>query len=300
VGRLTAPVRWGILGVGVAGRARGRAIAADPACVLVGGVRGRPAEIGAAEFPSAEALIAAVDAVAVCAPDAAHAALVGAALGAGKAVLVEYPLAPRPPEAAALIGQAAAAGLPLLVEHIELLTPQARFLRGRAAGRTLLGGSLRGAVPAREPGVGVAQAHLARLHRLVDAVGFPTRVDVLERQPGRVVARFLYPGRSSRVPAVGAVDVELVMGDGARRRTELALELHDGTVMQLDQTVLDGGAPVSLPAGEGLFARCHAAAMATLTAEAPFYVGLDRELALLRLAAALDGEEAGGTAAAPG
>ncbi len=300
MGRLNPPVRWGILGVGVAGRARGRAIAADPSCRLVGGVRGRPEDIGAPAFSSVEALLAEVDAVAVCAPDAAHPGLAGAALAAGKAVLVEYPLAPRPPEAAALIAAASAAGLPLLVEHIELLTPQARFLRGRAAGRTLLGGSLRASVPAREAGVGVAQAHLARLHRLVDAVGFPARVDVLERQPGRVVARFLYPGRSSRVPAVGAVDVELTVGDGARRRTELALELHDGTVMLLDQTVLDNGSPVSLAPSEGLFARCHAAAMACLTADVPFYVGLDRELALLRLAAALDGEEPGGTGAAPG
>ena len=92
-------LKWAIVGVGRAGRARARAIDRDARSRLVAVHRGRnAAETGAPEVSFEEALDVA-DAVAICTPDALHVDMVEATLRAGKHAVVEYPMAPSATEA---------------------------------------------------------------------------------------------------------------------------------------------------------------------------------------------------------
>ena len=61
-------VRWGVLGVGRAGRARAKALRSDPRATLVGGWRGDPESVGLTAFQSFEDMLQHVDAVAICSP----------------------------------------------------------------------------------------------------------------------------------------------------------------------------------------------------------------------------------------
>ena len=89
-------IRWGILGLGRAGRARSRAIADDPRCEWVAVHRGRYVDEAPPEIRRSgpEQVFGHSDAVVIASPDATHPALVQAALHAGCHVVCEYPLAP--------------------------------------------------------------------------------------------------------------------------------------------------------------------------------------------------------------
>ena len=77
-------IRWAVVGVGSAGRARAKAIQADPRSELVAVCRGRFAGwFHVAQLSEVDDAIAAADAVAVCSPTHLHAAHVRAALKAG-------------------------------------------------------------------------------------------------------------------------------------------------------------------------------------------------------------------------
>ena len=71
----------------------------------------------------------AVDAVVVATPVSTHFNLALAALGAGKHVLVEKPLAASSEQATRLIDEAAARGLVLMVDHTFVYTPAVRKIR---------------------------------------------------------------------------------------------------------------------------------------------------------------------------
>jgi predicted dehydrogenase len=115
----------GILGAGHFGRFHALK-AAGGARTRLAGVHdldpARAAQVAAeagAEAMTAEALIAAADALVVAAPTAAHHELALAAIAAGKPVFVEKPLAGTVEEAEEIVAAAAAQGVPLQVGHIE-------------------------------------------------------------------------------------------------------------------------------------------------------------------------------------
>lgn len=284
------PIRWAIAGAGRAGSARGRAILADPGATLVRAWRGDPAGLGVAAAADFDALLGDdIDAVAVCTPDATHPALVRGALDAGKHVVCEFPLAGDRLAAGDLYDLAAARGRVLHVEHIELLSGTARWIRGRVLGRRLLGGSVRFTGGPRADATSVAHANIARLQRLLDAVGAPGSLAVRWRDDAQLQAVLRYSGNPDRFDGMAEVHVDFVHGAGLPRRTELVLELSDGTVMQLGQTVLDRGVPVALPPGPGLFAADHAAAMACIRGTGLPYADRERVIAGLTLADRLAG-----------
>jgi predicted dehydrogenase len=128
-----------VVGVGALGRHHARHLAASPAALLVGvhdadTARGR--EVAAAcrtrHFDDLDALLAEVEAVSVAVPTSSHAEVGLRALAAGKAVLMEKPLAGSLTEADALVAEANRRNLPLQVGHVE------RFNRAIRAARPFL------------------------------------------------------------------------------------------------------------------------------------------------------------------
>ncbi|MFI6517588.1 Gfo/Idh/MocA family protein [Spirillospora sp. NPDC050679] len=135
-------VRAGVIGAGFMGTVHARAIRRS------GGVVSRvagstpassraAAERLAAEFPAdtAEDVLGAddVDIVHICTPNSTHAALVRAAIDAGKHVVCEKPLAVSPEEAADLLDRAAAAGVTATVPFVYRFYPSVREARSRVA-----------------------------------------------------------------------------------------------------------------------------------------------------------------------
>ncbi|MDB5412022.1 MAG: gfo/Idh/MocA family oxidoreductase [Rubritepida sp.] len=105
---------------------------ADPArAALVAGEAG-------CEALSAEALLAASDAVIIATPTLYHGRLAEAALRAGKHVFVEKPITATLAEADALIALAAAEGLVLMVGQIERHSAAIQTLRESLGGRRLV------------------------------------------------------------------------------------------------------------------------------------------------------------------
>lgn len=129
-----AGVRIAVIGAGHFGRFHAQKVAASPDAVLVGIHDRHPeraamvgAEVGAPVLPSADAAIAAAEAVIVATPTAAHHPIAAAALDAGRHVLVEKPITVTLAEADDLIARAASAGRVLQVGHLE------RFSAARGA-----------------------------------------------------------------------------------------------------------------------------------------------------------------------
>jgi biliverdin reductase len=126
---LVAPIRVGMIGTGHAARSRSQALLSEDRAQLVA-VAGRTLE-SAANFAQPYGAEASadwqslvhrpdIDLIVVCHVNSGHADVGRAALEAGKAVVVEYPLALTVDEAEALIDLAQTRGLFLHVEHIEL------------------------------------------------------------------------------------------------------------------------------------------------------------------------------------
>lgn len=122
VGRLKA----GVIGAGVFGGHHAGKYAAHAEADLVGvfdvdAARAQElaARHGVEAFPTAEALIAAVDAVTIAAPAVTHGPFGLQALRAGRHVLVEKPIAARLEDADAMVAIAEAEGLALQVGHQE-------------------------------------------------------------------------------------------------------------------------------------------------------------------------------------
>ncbi|MEY3213251.1 MAG: hypothetical protein RIT28_3732 [Pseudomonadota bacterium] len=276
-------LRWGIVGLGRAGRSRAAAILADPRCEWVGAWRGVAPEAPARAFSSFEALLDAVDAVAICSPNDAHADQVRAALRAGRHVVCEFPLAPSAAEAQALFDLAASQGRRLHVEHIEILTATAAAARSFMAQGALQEGSLtfsspdRGWIGEPERALAITHRNIARLHRLLDALGPPERLLVQERGPTRLSATLWFQG--------APVQLTLHHAPDAPRSLTIQLTRRDGQILrQRNDQVEVSGAPVLLPSDGGLFQRDHDAFMAALYDDTPLYVPSQRALELLHLA----------------
>lgn len=257
-------IRWGILGLGRAGRARARAIQACEHSVLVAGFRGDPASFGLTPSPTVEALFAECDAVAVCSPDPTHPQLVRAALDAGRHVVCEYPLAPSRRVARELFALAEARQRILHVEHIELLAGSQQALRRFVAETRVLGGTLHDQ-PSASGGVG--RSPLSRLHRLVDLFGLPERVSRGKLSFGTLEVRRETP-----------------VGPGsARTGPGLSLRTARGLLgLERGRLTLDG-APVPLEPTPGLFALDHAFAVRRILEGGDPYVSEERVLSVLEI-----------------
>ena len=121
-----APLPVGVVGVGALGRHHARHLAAADSAHLVGvhdldPARGREvaAAVGTRFFPDLDALLSVVEAVSIAVPTPAHGEVGLHALGRGRAVLMEKPLAATLDEADALVAEAARRAVPLQVGHIE-------------------------------------------------------------------------------------------------------------------------------------------------------------------------------------
>jgi predicted dehydrogenase len=122
----SAPLPVGVVGVGSLGCHHARLYASLPEARLVGVYdtrTERAAEIATQfrtrAFPSLEALLAEVEAVSVVVPTPAHHEVGLAALGRGRHVLMEKPIAAALAEAQALVDAAARAGVVLQTGHVE-------------------------------------------------------------------------------------------------------------------------------------------------------------------------------------
>ena len=122
----TAPLAVGVAGVGSLGFHHARLYAGLPGVRLAGiydSRAERAAEVAAqlktTAFPTLDALLDAAEAVSVVTPTPAHHATGMAALGRGRHVLMEKPLAATVAEAEELVATAKAKGLVLQTGHIE-------------------------------------------------------------------------------------------------------------------------------------------------------------------------------------
>lgn len=135
---MTLPIRVGIVGTGYAAHRRGEAFHAEERSqlVAVSGYRERSVRDFAAKYQilaiaNWQDLVARedLDLIVICNINREHGAIARAALEADKHVIVEYPLALEPVEAASLVALAHTHQKCLHVEHIELLGSLHRTIR---------------------------------------------------------------------------------------------------------------------------------------------------------------------------
>ena len=129
-GKITLPLRVGLVGTGFAAKVRAQTIQAEARTQLVA-VAGRDSSRTAEFSANFDAPVVTnwrtlvemseIDLVIVATINCDHGAIVRAAISAGKHTIVEYPLSLDPHDAAEIIALAEAKGVLLHVEHIELL-----------------------------------------------------------------------------------------------------------------------------------------------------------------------------------
>lgn len=121
------PLRMGVVGVGLMGERHARVIARIRGCILAAladvdeeRVRRIAGELGAAAYTDFRTMLreAELDAVSICLPDDRHLEAALAAAAAGKAILLEKPIATRVDEAVAIVEACRQAGVILQVGHL--------------------------------------------------------------------------------------------------------------------------------------------------------------------------------------
>ena len=270
-------VRWGVVGVGRAGRARVEALHADPRSTVVGGWRGSPESIGIRAFQSFDELLQHVDAVAICSPDPFHATQVHAALSAYRHVVCEFPLAGSSGEASSLFALSVARDRVLHVEHIELLTPAAAWVRDFCMGKTLAGGTIRFSGGPRDRVISPAHANIARFHRIIDSAGIPEDVAVQRCTPNHLAVRLQFDNDVS-------LGLDCRMEEGLKRHLEMVLEFEEGIVRQEGGDIFLDGSKVELEPSSGLFKADQLSATAAILDGVESYVSMERVLEGLSLA----------------
>ncbi|AFZ36374.1 oxidoreductase domain protein [Stanieria cyanosphaera PCC 7437] len=189
--QVAPPVKVGIVGTGYAAKKRAEALAVDSRAKLISVTGNTPEKLqdfsqnfSVTSINSWEQLInqPELDLIFICTINRDHGAIAQAALEADKHVVVEYPLALNPQQAAAIIALAKAKSKLLHVEHIELIggvhqaicqnlsevgnvvyaryatiSPQKHFSRRWSYHREMFGFPL--------------SAALSRVHRLTDLFG---------------------------------------------------------------------------------------------------------------------------------
>ncbi|MGY2893979.1 Gfo/Idh/MocA family protein [Deinococcus sp. UYEF24] len=131
-----APLRVGLIGAGVMGRAHARAWAGRPGALVAMYVPDDVARMlarqnGLQECETLEDLFAQVDAVDLCTPTATHLPLTLAAASAGRHVLCEKPAALTLEDAVSMRDACERAGVRLFVAHVLRFFPQYRAARDR-------------------------------------------------------------------------------------------------------------------------------------------------------------------------
>lgn len=270
-------VRWGVLGVGRAGRARVEALRNDPRAEVVGGWRGDLEAANVPEFTSFEEMLQHVDAIAVCSPDAFHATQVHAALSAYRHVVCEYPVATSAGEASSLFALSVARDRVLHVEHIELLTPSARWIREYARDKTLSGGAVRSFGGPRPRATSPAHANIARFQRIIDVAGLPEGISVERCTPSNLAVRLLFPGDV-------VISLDSRMEEGLERQLDMVLEFEEGIVRQEGGEVYLDGTKIELEPIEGLFKTDQLLATAQILDGQESYIPMERVLDGLGLA----------------
>jgi biliverdin reductase len=275
----TRTLQWVVVGAGVAGRARAKAIAADPRARLAGVWRGRFAEeIGAPVLPSLEQALAVADAVAICSPTPAHAEQIEAALGAGRHVLVEFPLAQSALVAEKLLQKARAASLVLHEEHIELLDATTSTLAAHIRPAIVRSVTVAFEGPGQQdagPGE-LALSNVARLHRVAAFAGPFVAVERVEHEPGKLSARLL-------LESGGSVHAIFQQAPYFQRRTTIDADTVAGRWTQQDDQLLREGMPVTLVGSGGLFARDQKVCTARILDGAEHYVSEARILHVMEV-----------------
>ncbi len=161
----SAPIRVGVIGVGVMGYNHARVLGDLPGAQMVGiadpdeAQRGKVAALlGCTAVASVDELIAlGVDALVIAAPTHLHHDVALAAIAAGKHVLVEKPIAPTVAEAEAIVAAAKAKGVALMVGHVERFNPAVEAVKNAIRGEEILsiGITRVGPFPPRMSNVGV-------------------------------------------------------------------------------------------------------------------------------------------------
>lgn len=261
-------LQWSLIGVGIAGRARARALLASERDALTKVWRGRFA--GELEVPAVSSLdeaLTGVDAVAVCSPSEHHPAQVRAALEAGRHVVVEFPLARSPATARELFDLARARQRVLHVEHIELLSAAGRTLCAQAPREVLqqveIGFQTSGPEGAGAPLL--AHANVARLHRLVALTGPVVAIQRIDARPGVLEADV---GTEAGVVA----RLRFEQAPYLRRSTHIEVRTPAGHWVQHDGELTRDGHAVSLLGRRSLFASDQQHATARILDGAPAYV----------------------------
>lgn len=283
--------KWAVAGVGIAGRARARAIADDPRARLVAVWRGRFAsEIEAPEVGSLDDAIALCDVLAVCSPNLHHPAQVEAGLRARRHVVVEYPLAPTAADALRLFALADEVGRRLHVEHIELLDPPSTTMRAHVRPEIVAHVDVfferSGDVGASQEAL--AMGNVARMHRVTAVAGPLAQIDTVEHD-GRTLSASLTLQTGATVRAV------FDQAPGLKRRTMIRVTCAGGTVWeQVNGTLTRNGAPQTLLGMGKLFRRDQLQASAIILDGKPDYVSRDRIVHVLDVVEALSRGETGG------
>lgn len=270
-------LRWAIVGVGVAGRARAGAIEKDPRAVLVAVHRGRFAhEVEAPEVASVDDAVQAADCVAVCSPAEAHPDQIRAALESGRHVLVEYPLVRDPTLARELYALADERQVVLHVEHIELLGPIPHTLRALVTAPLIerLHVAFEGPGPADLDPFEVAWKNVARLHRALDLAGPVREVVSVSHQPGQVEATLRLHNGAPLTLSFGYAPM-------MSRRTRMRVDTPGAVWEQTNDSLTRNGTPQTLLGTGSLFKLDQLAATARILDSAAPYVDEARILHVL-------------------
>lgn len=275
-------LKWGIIGVGGAGRSRARAIESDPRGSVSLGFRGSPDAVGLQTATSIEAMLEAVDAVAICSTDETHFGLARQALQADCHVVCEYPLAHTAPDARELFALAAARKRTLHVEHIELLGSAARWWRQQTLG-PITGGLVR--FTSSRSSVSVVDGGLARLHRVVDFLGVPESIFVQHRDPGHIEGMLRWPTHT--------IGLDFRFAPGLTRCTEITIDCQLGQCRQRNRSIFIDDSEVELPQSPSLFALDQRTATARILDGTAHYISDTRILEVLALRDALRAAQPG-------
>lgn len=160
-----APIRVGVVGVGVMGSNHARVLADLPGASLVGIADPDLAQskkvadfLGCKAVANIDELLGLKpDAVVVAAPSHLHHDIALTAIRAGAHVLVEKPIAPTVEEGEAIVAAAKAAGVTLMIGHVERFNPAVEAIRNAIRGEDILsiGITRVGPFPPRMSNVGV-------------------------------------------------------------------------------------------------------------------------------------------------
>jgi predicted dehydrogenase len=186
----SAPLRLGVVGVGVMGYNHARVLAELPGVQLVGVADpdDRQADfvrrtLTCAAVPDISELLAlGVDAVSIAAPTHLHRSIALTAISRGVHVLVEKPIASSVEEGREIIAAARRSGVTLMVGHVERFNPAVQAIKEAIREEDILSIAITrvGPFPPRMSNVGVV-IDLA-VHD-IDLISWFTESDIVEVQP---------------------------------------------------------------------------------------------------------------------